>query len=200
MNASGQCLDVQRPGVLPIDPVPDPAQQPTSTAADGAPDVGRAVAPDSEAPPEANPRLRRPRPTPTGEPLRFAWESVRMGWRWLIRMRTALYLLGLVGLMTLLATVAPQEPNVPTTVEDWRTGAEGPGETIAGMIDLVRHMVQLVNVSLVEAVRMATRNPARALGLEGRKGVLAVGADADLVSFTPDFAVTHTIIAGRDVL
>jgi N-acetylglucosamine-6-phosphate deacetylase len=78
------------------------------------------------------------------------------------------------------------------------------GESLASgtssMIDLVRNMVQLVDVSLVEAVRMATRNPARALGLEGRKGILAVGADADLVSFTPDFAVTHTIIAGRDVL
>ena len=68
------------------------------------------------------------------------------------------------------------------------------------MIDLVRNMVQLVDVSLVEAVRMATRNPARALGLEGKKGTLAVGADADLVSFTDDFAVTHTFVAGRDVL
>jgi len=78
------------------------------------------------------------------------------------------------------------------------------GQTLAsstaGMIDLVRNMVQLVEVSLVEAVRMATLNPARALRLESRKGVLKVGADADLVTFTDDFQVTHTIVSGRDVL
>jgi N-acetylglucosamine-6-phosphate deacetylase len=70
----------------------------------------------------------------------------------------------------------------------------------ASMIDLVRNMVQLVDVSLVEAVRMATLNPARALRLESRKGVLKIGADADLVSFTDDFHVTHTFVGGRDVL
>lgn len=70
----------------------------------------------------------------------------------------------------------------------------------APMIRLVRNMVQLVEVPLVEAVRMATRNPARALRLEARKGLLAVGADADLVSFTDDFAVTRTFVGGRDVL
>ena len=68
------------------------------------------------------------------------------------------------------------------------------------MIDLVRNMVQLVDVSLIEAVRMATLNPARALRMESRKGVLTVGADADLVSFTDDFEVTHTFVGGRNVL
>ena len=72
--------------------------------------------------------------------------------------------------------------------------------SVAGMIDLVRNMVQLVEVPLAEAVRMATLNPARALGIESRKGCLAIGADADLVSFTDDFRVTRTFIAGRDVL
>ena len=78
------------------------------------------------------------------------------------------------------------------------------GQTLAsstaGMIDLVRNVVQMVNVSLVEAVRMATLNPARALRMEARKGTLQVGADADLVSFTDDFQVTHTFVGGRDVL
>lgn len=78
------------------------------------------------------------------------------------------------------------------------------GEALAGstsrMIDLVRNMVQLVDVSLVEAVRMATVNPARSLGLEGRKGALAVGGDADIVTFTDEFVVTHTFVGGRDVL
>ncbi len=44
----------------------------------------------------------------------------------------------------------------------------------------VRRMVAL-GVPLAEAIRMATLNPARRLGLEARKGVIAPGADADLV-------------------
>ena len=44
----------------------------------------------------------------------------------------------------------------------------------------VRRMVAL-GVPLAEALRMATLNPARRLGLEARKGVIAPGADADLV-------------------
>ena len=44
----------------------------------------------------------------------------------------------------------------------------------------VRHMAGL-GIPLAEAVRMATWNPARVLGIEGRKGTLAAGADADLV-------------------
>ncbi|HSK25072.1 MAG TPA: cytochrome c biogenesis protein ResB, partial [Egicoccus sp.] len=91
---------------------------------------------DSAAPPEANPKVRPPRRGGDG-PLGFAWASVVMGWRWLVRMRTALYLLGLVGLETLLATVVPQEPNVGATVDAWRTGEEGPGTLVAGLIDLV---------------------------------------------------------------
>jgi N-acetylglucosamine-6-phosphate deacetylase len=78
------------------------------------------------------------------------------------------------------------------------------GKALAGstatMIRCVRNMVQLVDASLPEAVRMATLNPARALGIEGRKGVLAPGAAADLVVFDDDFQVSHTFVAGRDVL
>lgn len=44
----------------------------------------------------------------------------------------------------------------------------------------VRNVVAL-GVPLGAAVRMATLNPARLLGLEARKGVLAPGADADIV-------------------
>jgi N-acetylglucosamine-6-phosphate deacetylase len=44
----------------------------------------------------------------------------------------------------------------------------------------VRRMAAL-GVPLAEALRMATLNPARRLGIEARKGVLAPGADADMV-------------------
>ena len=40
-----------------------------------------------------------------------------MGWRWLTRMRTALWMLQWLGVLTAVATVIPQAPNVPSTVE-----------------------------------------------------------------------------------
>jgi len=53
-----------------------------------------------------------------------------------------------------------------------------------------------VGVSLKEAVRMATILPARRIGLAGRKGVLAEGADADLVMLTPDLRVAGVMTRG----
>jgi N-acetylglucosamine-6-phosphate deacetylase len=70
----------------------------------------------------------------------------------------------------------------------------------ATMIRLVRNMVQLVGAPLVEAVRMATLNPAHALQIDDRKGTLSVGADADLVVFSDDFEVRQTFIAGRALI
>ena len=59
-----------------------------------------------------------------------------MAWRWLTRMRTALYLLGIVGIESLLATLIPQSPNVPATVAAWRGGTEGPGVAVSNLIDM----------------------------------------------------------------
>jgi N-acetylglucosamine-6-phosphate deacetylase len=66
------------------------------------------------------------------------------------------------------------------------------------MIDLVRTMVQKVDVPLHEAVAMATQNPARAIGLE-TKGQLTVGADADLVVLSPDLRVLRTFAGGEEI-
>jgi N-acetylglucosamine-6-phosphate deacetylase len=82
-----------------------------------------------------------------------------------------------------------------------RVGLTADGRALAGscasMIQVVRGMVQLADIPLYEAVRMATLNPARALGIDDRKGVLTVGADADLVAFSDDFQVTRTLVRGR---
>lgn len=59
-----------------------------------------------------------------------------MGWRWLTRMKTALIILALLGTITLVATVVPQEPNVADTVADWRSGEAGPGVVVSQVIDL----------------------------------------------------------------
>ena len=59
----------------------------------------------------------------------------------------------------------------------------------------LRNMVGL-GVSLQDAVRMATILPARRLGLAGKKGILAVGADADLVVLTPQLRVAGVMTRG----
>lgn len=59
----------------------------------------------------------------------------------------------------------------------------------------VQHMVRL-GVPLIEAVRMATYNGARRIGMEARKGVLAPGADADLILLTPELKVANVFTRG----
>jgi len=66
------------------------------------------------------------------------------------------------------------------------------------MIDLVRTVVKKVNLPLHEAVAMATQNPARAIRIE-TKGTLNVGADADLVVFSPELQVLRTFAAGKEI-
>jgi N-acetylglucosamine-6-phosphate deacetylase len=59
----------------------------------------------------------------------------------------------------------------------------------------IRNLVAL-GVPLVDAVRMATILPARRLGLAGKKGIIAVGSDADLVVLTPDLQVAGVMTRG----
>jgi N-acetylglucosamine-6-phosphate deacetylase len=68
----------------------------------------------------------------------------------------------------------------------------------ARMIDLIRAMVNKVDLPLHEAVAMATQNPARAIGL-GSKGRLALGTDADFVVLSPELEVLRTFLAGEEV-
>jgi N-acetylglucosamine-6-phosphate deacetylase len=76
------------------------------------------------------------------------------------------------------------------------------GSALAGsasrMIDLVRTLVRDVDVALHEAIAMATKNPAREIGLE-RKGCLEAGADADLVVISPQLDVMRTFVAGEEI-
>lgn len=81
-------------------------------------------------------------------------------------------------------------------------GLTADGAALAGstssMIHLVRTLVRLADVPLVEAIRMATLNPARALKLS-HKGVLAPGADADLVLLSDDLDVVATFVQGQRI-
>ena len=65
---------------------------------------------------------------------------------------------------------------------------------------LVRTMVQIAGCSVVDAVKMMTRNPARFMGLEDRKGTIAPGKDADIVIFDDDIRVSHVLVGGRRIV
>jgi N-acetylglucosamine-6-phosphate deacetylase len=74
------------------------------------------------------------------------------------------------------------------------------GNTLAGgvltMITAVRNMVMLVGVPLVEAVRMATVNPAKVLGLGDEVGFLKPGTRADFLILESDLQLVATYIGG----
>jgi N-acetylglucosamine-6-phosphate deacetylase len=80
-------------------------------------------------------------------------------------------------------------------------GMTADGLSLAGsvstMVQMVRNMVELAGASLTDAVRMASLNPARALGMGGRKGGIEPRKDADMVIFTDKFDVLKTVIGGR---
>lgn len=69
--------------------------------------------------------------------------------------------------------------------------------SVATFDRLVRNMVNMADVSLLEAVRMASTTPARIMGVDHRKGSLAKGKDADIVIFDKDINVSMTMVGGK---
>lgn len=63
------------------------------------------------------------------------WETAVAAWRRLRRMSTALILLFALAVVTILGTFIPQEPLIPSTVADWRSGDAGPGAPVAQVFD-----------------------------------------------------------------
>lgn len=76
------------------------------------------------------------------------------------------------------------------------------GGTLAGscltMDEAVANVVRFAGVTLEDAVRAASTNPADVLG-EGGRGRIAVGGRADLVALDPDLQVAATWIGGEQV-
>jgi N-acetylglucosamine-6-phosphate deacetylase len=75
--------------------------------------------------------------------------------------------------------------------------------TLAGstlrMLQSVKNMVQFSKCTLAEAIRMASYNPAKALGVLSRKGSIEIGKDADLVVLNADLKVQMTMREGREI-
>jgi len=80
----------------------------------------------------------------------------------------------------------------------------GDDTTFAGSSTLLNQMVPVltdaVGIPLVEAVRMVTLTPAKAIGRADQKGSLEPGKDADVAIFNPDFTAWKTMIGGRWVV
>jgi N-acetylglucosamine-6-phosphate deacetylase len=87
------------------------------------------------------------------------------------------------------------------TVKDGH--ANLPDGTIAGstvlMNQCVHNINHLLSVPLNEAVKMASLNPARAMGFTDRLGSLAVGKEANLVVIDENVNVYMTIVKGKIV-
>lgn len=60
----------------------------------------------------------------------------------------------------------------------------------------VRNVMDFAGLTFQDSIRMATLNPARVLGIQQRKGILRVGADADIVVFSSAGEVVQTIVGG----
>lgn len=72
--------------------------------------------------------------------------------------------------------------------------------TIAGSVltldKAVRNVMDFAGWTLQDSVRLASYNPARVLGVEKSKGVIACGADADFAILNAKGEVLNTIIGG----
>ncbi|KAJ7287180.1 carbohydrate esterase family 9 protein [Mycena rebaudengoi] len=105
------------------------------------------------------------------------------------------------------------DPNLRDGVHEWRDGKRFVKEgdklylegtnTLAGSVvtldKCVRNFSRFTGCSLGEAIKCATFNPAKCLGIENKKGTLRAGADADLVVLDMQGDVVSTWVKGRQV-
>jgi len=63
----------------------------------------------------------------------------------------------------------------------------------------IQNMIRFTKCSLFDAVKMASENPAKTLGIFDKKGSIAVGKDADLVVLDQDYHVVMTVCGGQIV-
>lgn len=70
-------------------------------------------------------------------------------------------------------------------------------KTMAPMDYIVRETVKCSDIPLLQAVRMATYNPAKMAGVSDRKGKISIGYDADLIVFDEGVNVKLVIARGK---
>ncbi|KAH0588800.1 hypothetical protein H2248_004600 [Termitomyces sp. 'cryptogamus'] len=104
------------------------------------------------------------------------------------------------------------DPSLQDGVYEWRDGQrfvkagyklylEGTNTLAGSVVTLdacVRNFSRYTGCSLGEAIKCATYNPAKCLGLENRKGTLRPGADADFVVLDRRGTVLSTWVKGKE--
>jgi len=89
--------------------------------------------------------------------------------------------------------------NMPALVKDGiprlKTGTFA-GSTLT-MNRALKNLVEFTGISLPVAMRMASLNPATALGVSDRKGSLELGKNADIVIFESNYRIRYTIVSGE---
>ncbi|KAF9501398.1 Metallo-dependent hydrolase [Pleurotus eryngii] len=105
------------------------------------------------------------------------------------------------------------DPNLKDGIHEWRDGQRFVKEgdklylegtnTLAGSVvtldKCIRNFSRFTGCSLGEAIKCATYNPAKCLGIEHKKGTLRPGADADLVVLDRQGNVVSTWVKGMEV-
>ncbi|HZK12536.1 MAG TPA: N-acetylglucosamine-6-phosphate deacetylase [Atribacterota bacterium] len=75
--------------------------------------------------------------------------------------------------------------------------------TLAGSVltmgKAVKNMVNTVGIQLPKAIQMASFNPAKAIGIDDKKGSLEPGKDADIVILKKNLETELTMVAGKVV-
>jgi len=75
--------------------------------------------------------------------------------------------------------------------------------TLAGSVltmdKAVKNMVNKVGIQLPKAIQMASYNPAKSIRIDGKKGSLEPGKDADIVILNKKLEVELTMVAGKVV-
>ena len=69
--------------------------------------------------------------------------------------------------------------------------------SVSDVMACMRTAVQRMSIPLISAVKAASVNPARALGLEGERGAIAPGYVGDAVVLDRDLNIKHVVLRGR---
>lgn len=75
--------------------------------------------------------------------------------------------------------------------------------TLAGSVltlnRAVKNIFENTGLNICEAVKLAALNPAKVINIDGRKGSLEKGKDADIIIFNEEFKIIETIVLGNIV-
>lgn len=61
----------------------------------------------------------------------------------------------------------------------------------------IKHIFENTDLTIEEAVALATVNPAKAINIYDKKGSLTIGKDADITIFNDDFHIMYTFAEGK---